>query len=53
MLFLSYYIFYWLMKIKPINALFTYTTFTHIYPRYHEPDTKLKDLGSRHENDKR
>ena len=32
------------MKIKPINTLFTYTTFTHIYPRYHEPDTSLKEF---------
>ena len=43
-LFLSYFIFHWLIRIRPVNALFTYTTLTHIYPRYHEPRTRLKDL---------
>jgi ferredoxin len=44
-LFLSYYIFSRLIRIPAVNALFTYTTFTHVYRRYHEPDTELKDFS--------
>ncbi len=44
-LFLSYFIFHWLIRIRPVNALFTYTTLTHLYPRYHEPETRLKDIS--------
>ncbi len=40
----SYWIFTLLMKVSCINKLFTYTTLTKIYRRYHEPDTNLKDL---------
>ncbi len=44
-LFLLYYLFSLLIRIPVINTLFTYTTLTHIYRRYHEPDTRLKDLA--------
>jgi Pyruvate/2-oxoacid:ferredoxin oxidoreductase delta subunit len=43
-LFAAYLIFHQLLKITLINKLFTYTTLTHIYRRYHEPETKLKDI---------
>jgi hypothetical protein len=33
-----------LIRIPPINRLFTYTTLTHYYRRYREPETRLKDL---------
>lgn len=46
-LFLSYYLFQWLIKFRLINILFTYTTFTHLYPRYHEPDTQLKEIAGK------
>jgi Pyruvate/2-oxoacid:ferredoxin oxidoreductase delta subunit len=41
---LSYLLFSLLIRNKFVNALFTYTTFTHLYRRYHEPATKLHDL---------
>ncbi len=41
---LAYLIFSWLIRIHLLNKLFTYTTFTHLYRRYHEPETSLKDL---------
>ncbi|UCD85987.1 MAG: EFR1 family ferrodoxin, partial [Deltaproteobacteria bacterium] len=44
-LFLLYYIFSALIRIPAINTLFTYTTLTHIYRRYQEPDSKLKDFA--------
>lgn len=40
----TYVIFDRLIKIPLINKLFTWTTFTHIYRRYHEPSTRVKDL---------
>jgi Pyruvate/2-oxoacid:ferredoxin oxidoreductase delta subunit len=43
-LFLAYFIFSILIKIKPINSLFAYTTLTRWYRRYREPDTRLQDL---------
>lgn len=36
--------FHALLAIRPINALFTYTTLTHWYRRYKEPDVKMKEL---------
>lgn len=45
--FLSYLIL-WLMSCVPvINTIFTYTTLTSIYRRYHEPSTSLKDFQRR------
>ncbi len=46
-LFISYFLFYQLIRIPIINKLFTYTTLTHIYKRYNEPGTKLKDIASK------
>ncbi len=42
-IFLVYLLLYYLMRIPIINCFFTYTTGTHWYRRYHEPDIKLKD----------
>ena len=41
---LSYFIFWWLLRIPFINTVFRYTTFTRWYRRFHEPDTKLKNM---------
>lgn len=46
-LWLSYYLFHWLSKVPLINWLFTWTTLTHLYDRYHEPGTKAEDFKSR------
>jgi ferredoxin len=43
--YLAYRLFNWLIRIPLVNHLFTYTTFTHYYRRYHEPNTHLKDLS--------
>jgi ferredoxin len=40
----AYFLFFHLIRLKPINTLFTYTTLTHFYPRYHEPETPLISL---------
>jgi len=40
----AYFIFFHLIRIKPINTLFTFTTLTHFYRRYNEPETSLRDL---------
>jgi ferredoxin len=40
----AYFIFFHLIRIKAINTLFTFTTLTHYYRRYHEPETPLKCL---------
>ena len=45
-LFLAYLLFTLLLRVRPINAFFAYTTFTRIFRRYREPDTTLKDLTS-------
>lgn len=44
-LILAYLVFWYLIKIPLVNAIFTYTTFTHYYRRYHQPETKLKHLA--------
>jgi hypothetical protein len=33
-----------LLRWKPFNVFFTWTSLTHYFPRYHEPETKLEDL---------
>lgn len=43
-LYLTYLVFHLLIRIPIVNRFFTYTTLTRIFIRYHEPDTKLKDL---------
>jgi len=46
-IFLSYFIFNFLIQIPLVNKIFTYTTFTHFWGRYREPDTKLKQISLR------
>lgn len=41
---ISYRLFWYLIRWKPLNTLFSYTTLTRFFRRYHEPDTKLKHL---------
>lgn len=36
-----------LSRIRPVNTLLTLATGTHYYRRYHEPGTKLKELGGK------
>jgi ferredoxin len=43
---LSYLLFWYLTRFRVVNALFTWTTLTHFYRRYHEPGTRLVDLES-------
>jgi hypothetical protein len=40
----AYGLFSLLLRVSFINALFTHTTFTHVFRRYHEADTKTRDL---------
>ncbi len=42
----SYSIFWLLIQIPVINALFAYTTLTRYFRRYHEPGTRLNDLSN-------
>jgi hypothetical protein len=46
-MFLAYWILTHLLRIPLINRAFTYTTLTHLYRRYREPDTALKDIKIR------
>jgi type II secretory pathway component PulF len=39
--YLAYRLFNWLIRFPLINKLFTYTTLTRYYRRYHEPGTQL------------
>ena len=43
-LFISYWIFWYLIRFPVFNTLFSLTTLTHYYRRYHQPETKLKHL---------
>jgi ferredoxin len=43
-LFLSYWIFWHLIRFPVINAFFSYTTLSHYYRRYHQPGTRLTHL---------
>lgn len=40
----AYWLFSLLLRVPFINSLFTYTTFTHVFRRYHEAETKAQDL---------
>jgi ferredoxin len=42
---LAYPLFHHLQRIAWINRFFTLATLTHYYRRYHEPETRLKDLA--------
>ena len=43
-LFLSYWIFWMLIRVPVVNTIFSVTTLTHYFKRFHEPETRLKDL---------
>ncbi len=43
----AYFLFTVAIRVPAINRLFALTTLTHYYRRYHEPETKLKDMASR------
>ncbi len=43
-LFVIYTALFYLIKLTPLKYLMTYTTLTHFYRRYHEPDTKVNDM---------
>jgi ferredoxin len=40
----AYRLFWFLIRRPALNRLFSYTTFTRLYRRYHEPETRLTDL---------
>ncbi len=44
-LILSYLVFWYLIRIPVVNTIFTYTTLTRYYRRYHQPETLLKDMA--------
>ena len=44
-LFIAYWVFWNLIKIPMVNKIFTYTTLTHYYRRYHQPETRLKQMA--------
>ncbi len=50
-LFITYFIFHMLMRIPILNRLFTFTTLTHYYTRYKEPDTKIVILNETQRNE--
>jgi hypothetical protein len=41
---LCYLVFWLVLRIRAVNAFFTWTTPTHFYRRYHEPGTRLIQL---------
>jgi len=43
-LMIAYRIFWYLLRIRQINTLFTYTTLTRYFRRYRDPETKLKHM---------
>jgi len=49
--FIAYYIFFVIIRWKPLNTLFTWTTLTHLFSRYHEPETALADLLQKSDGD--
>ena len=46
-IFLAYWLLTHLIHVPLINKAFTCTTLTHLYRRYHEPDTALRDIKVR------
>ena len=50
---LSYGIFWYLLRFSFFNTLFTMTTLTHYYRRYHQPQTRLNHLMSRKKRNQR
>jgi hypothetical protein len=45
--FLSYWLFWMLIRIPFFNTIFSVSTLTHYFKRYHEPETRLRDLVKR------
>ena len=45
--FLSYWMFWHLIRYPAFNSFFSLTTLTHYYRRYHQPETKLKQLAGK------
>ena len=43
-LMIAYRIYWYLIRFRPLNTLFTYTTLTRYFRRYHDPETKLKHM---------
>jgi ferredoxin/flavodoxin len=43
---IAYFIFNRLIRLRAINALFTYTTLTRVFRRYHEPETEVKEMAA-------
>lgn len=49
---LAYFAFFGLQRLRPLRAMFSYTTLTRLYPRrYHEPMTGERDLTGRRRHD--
>ncbi|MFH2005377.1 MAG: EFR1 family ferrodoxin [bacterium] len=49
---LLYYVFWGLQRIRPLRYLFTYTTFTKLFPRrYHAPGTTARELSRRSDSE--
>jgi Pyruvate/2-oxoacid:ferredoxin oxidoreductase delta subunit len=42
---ISYWVFWHLIRIPIVNTVFTYTTLTHYYRRYHQPETMLEHMA--------
>ena len=38
------WIFWMLIRIPVVNTIFSVTTLTHYFKRFHEPETHIKDL---------
>ncbi len=45
-----YYLFIRVTGWRPLNLVFTYLTFTHYWKRYHEPETRVKDVSRKDSN---
>ena len=41
----AYFLFYQIIRWRPVNLVFTWTTFTHIFRRYHDTETSISDLS--------
>jgi len=42
-----YRVWFTLLRLKPINCFFEYTTLTRWYRRYREPDTLWRDMAGK------
>ena len=43
-LLISYWIFWMLIRIPAVNTVFSVTTLTHYFKRFHDPETRVKSL---------